>query len=88
MKGRASILLLLIPALLHGEPESVAKNEAILTWNNRETLAGTIAEATPISIAWNTPMFENALVLHSMMRAAASDCSRTRARVRAISESG
>ncbi len=61
MTWRASILLLLFPASLAAEP---ARASAILTWNNRETLAGEIAEATATSIAWKTPMFEDPMQLH------------------------
>ena len=61
MKWRATVLSLLISAATHAEPDP--KPQAILTWNNRETVSGEIIEASAAGVAWKTPMFENPLVL-------------------------
>ena len=52
MKWRATVLSLLISAATHAEPDP--KPQAILTWNNRETVSGEIIEASAAGVAWKT----------------------------------
>lgn len=41
------------------DPPSAAK----LRWNNGETIAGELVEASPAGVTWKTPLFENPLVV-------------------------
>jgi hypothetical protein len=67
MKRHLAILIGWIAATLHAGPAAGApatpQSPAVLRWNNGESLAGEILEASSSDVTWKTPLFEDPLQL-------------------------